>query len=189
MRRLTTILSALAILLSLGACGGNQPQQASAPSAPSLTVNFDLTIPLRGHRITGITLTPSGLPSGVVALQTVHDGRVITIGSQRFHRLNDTSFLAVQTSPHDIELGWNIQNAKSNCSVSFPVGSVWAGGSYGNDTMGAGDRETALALIRDVGKTSASGPAVSDVSAESVAASKKYPTETAYCVTIRLDEP
>ena len=187
MRRLTIVLGALVLLLSVGACGRSQPQQASMPSGPSLAVNFDLTIPLKGHRITGITLTPSGLPSGVVALQTVHDGRVTTIGSRRFHKLNDTSFLAVQTSPRDIELGWNIQNAKSSCSVAFPAGSVWAGGDYGNDTMSPGESETAMALIRDVGKTPASGPAVGDVSAESVAASKKYPTETAYCVTISLD--
>ena len=159
MRRLMIALGALVFLVSVGACGGSQPQKPSAPSTPSLTVRFDLTIPLRGHRVTGITLTPSGLPSGVVALQTVHDGRVTTIGSQRFHKLNDTSYLAVETSPHDIELGWNIQDAKSSCAVPFPADSVWAGGSYGNETIGpelAGIHYTALTLTRDVGKTSAS---------------------------------
>lgn len=187
MRRRTIVLGALVLLFSVGACGRSQPQQASTPSGPSLAVNFDLTIPLRGHRVTGITLKPSGLPSGVVALQIVRNGRVTTIGSQRFHKLNDTSFLVVQASPHDIELGWNIQNAKSNCSVAFPAGSVWAGGGYGNDTISPGESETAMALTCDVGKGPADGSAVNDVSAESVAASKKYPAETAYCVTITLD--
>jgi hypothetical protein len=186
-RRLTIVLGALVFLVSVGACGGSQPQQAATPSAQSLAVKFDLTIPLRGHRVTGITLTPSGLPSGVVALKTVHDGRVTTIGSQRFHRLNDTSYLAVQISSHDIELGWSIQDARSSCSVEFPTGSCWAGGSYGNFTMSPPETATAITLTRDVGKTSADGSAVNDVSVESVAASKKYPTETAYCVTITLD--
>ena len=189
MRRLTTILSALAILFSLGACGGSQPQRVSASSSASLAVKFDLTIPLKGHRITGVTLTPSGLPSGVVALQTVHDGRVTTIGSQRFHKLSDTSYLVVQTSAHDIELGWNIQDVKSNCAVAFPAGSVWAGGQYGNETMSPGDSETVMTLTCDLGKGPADGSAVNDVSAESVAQSKKYPNATAYCVTIRLDGP
>jgi hypothetical protein len=166
MRRLTIVLGALAILVSLGACGGSRPQQVSPSSSPSLDVKFDLTIPLRGHRIAGITLTPSGLPSGVVALATVHDGRVTTIGSRRFHRLNDTSFLVVQTSAHGVELGWNIQGAKSSCAVAFPAGSVWDGGSYGNSTLSAGYAETVWTLTRDVGATSA----------------------TDYCVTITLDE-
>jgi hypothetical protein len=187
MRRLTVVLGALVFLVSVGACGGSQPPQSSAPAAPSLTVKFDLTIALKGHRVTGITLTPSGLPSGVVALQTVHDGRVTTIGTRRFRRLNDTSFLAVQVSSRDVELGWNIEGAQSSCAVEFPAGSAWAGGSYGNFTMSPGDAETAWVLTRDVGKTSASGSAVNDASAASVAASKKYPTETAYCVTIKLD--
>jgi hypothetical protein len=189
MRRLTTILGALVILASLVACGGSQPQQGSAPSASSLTVKFDLTIPLTGHRVTGITLTPSGRPSGVVALQTVRDGRVTTVGSQRFRHLNDASYLVIQTSPHEIEFGWNIQDAKSSCAVAFPAGSVWAGGSYGNVTMSPGGGGTVLTLTRDVGTTSAYGSSVSDVSAESIAASKKHPTETAYCVTITLDKP
>ncbi len=53
--------------------------------------------------------------------------------------------------------------------------------------MSPGDAEIALTLTRDVGRTSAFGSAINDVSAESVAASKRYPTETAYCVTITLD--
>ena len=187
MRRLAIAMGALVLLVSVCACGGRQPQHASTPSAPSLAVKFDLTVPLKGRRVTGITLTPSGLPSGVVALQTVHDGRLTTIGSQQFHKMNDTSFLVVEVSSRGVEFGWTIEGAQSSCAVAFPVGSAWAGGSYGNDTLSPGDAETAWTLTRDVGKTSASGAGVGDASAASVAASKKYPTETAYCVTITLD--
>jgi hypothetical protein len=84
-------------------------------------------------------------------------------------------------------MGWAIEGARSSCSVAFPAGSTWAGGSYGNDTMSPGTTETVWSLTRDVGTTSSSGAGVSDASAASVAASKKFPTETAYCVTITLD--
>jgi hypothetical protein len=119
----------------------------------------------------------------------LHDGRLTTIGVQRFSRMNDTSFLVVEVSSRGVRMGWAIEDARSSCGVAFPAASSWAGADYGNDTLVPGEVETFWDLTRDVGKTSASGPAVSDVSAESVAASKKFPTETAYCVTIRLDEP
>jgi len=188
MRRLTVILATLAMLASLVACGGSEPQQVSASSSPSLAVNFDLTVPVGARRVTGVTLTPSHLPSGVIALQTVHDGRLTTIGSQRFHEMNDTSFLVIELSSRGVEMGWAVEGARSSRGVAFPAGSTWAGGSYGNVTMGPGEAETAWSLTRDVGKASTSGAGVGDASATSVAASKKYPTETAYCVTITLDQ-
>jgi hypothetical protein len=187
MRRLTVIVVTLAVLASIGACGRSQPQQVTASPSPSLAVNFDLTVPVGNHRVTGITLTPSHLPSGVVALQTVHDGRLTTIGVQRFSRMNDTSFLVVEVSSRGVRMGWAIEDARSSCGVAFPASSSWAGADYGNDTLVPGEVETFWDLTRDVGKPSTSGAGVSDASAESVAASKKYPTETAYCVTITLN--
>jgi hypothetical protein len=189
MRRLIVLVVALAVLASVGACGGSQPQQATGSPAPSpsLAVNFNLTVPMGNHRVTGITLTPSHLPSGVVALQTVHDGRLTTIGSHRFHRMADASFLVVEVSSHGVRMGWAFGDARSSCGVDFPAGSSWAGADYGNDTLTPGEAETFWNLTRDVGKPSISGSGVSDASAASVAASKKFPTETAYCVTVRLD--
>ena len=191
MRPLAICLGALALSLSLGACGTTSPQHAPAPPAPSVTVRMDLTITLAGdRRVTGVTLSPRGRPSGVVALETVHAGHVKTIGSQRFDKLGDAAYLAIQISPRDIELGWNIQGAQSSCGVAFPVGSAWAGVSYENTTVGpalAGVDYAFFTLTRDVGKPSASGSSVNDVSAASVAASRKHPTETAYCATITLD--
>jgi hypothetical protein len=84
-------------------------------------------------------------------------------------------------------MGWAIGDTRSSCGAVFPTRSSWAGGYYGNDTLTPGEAETFWDLTRDVGKTSSSGAGVSDASAASVAASKKFPTETAYCVTIRLD--
>jgi len=187
MRRLSVIVVTLAALASVVACGRSESQQASSSSASSLAVKFDLTAPLGARKVTGITLTPSHQPSGVVALQTVHDGRLTTIGSQRFRKMNDTSFLVVQVSPRGVEMGWAIEGARSSCGVTFPTGSTWSGGGYGNDTLSAGLTETVWFLARGVGETSSSGAGVSDASAASVAASKKVPTETAYCVTITLD--
>ena len=187
MRRLTVIVVTLAMLAALGACGGSEPKPVSASSSSALDVDFDLTVPVGARHVTGITLTPSHQPSGVVALQTVHDGRLTTIGSQRFRKMNDTSFLVVQVSSRGVEMGWAIEGARSSCGVAFPAGSTWAGGGYGNSTMSPGETETAWSLTRDVGKTSTSGAGVGDASAASVAASKKLPTETAYCVTITLD--
>ena len=187
MRRLTIIALTLATLACLGACGESEPKPVSASSTPSLGVSFDLTVPVGARHVTGITLTPSHQPSGVVALQTVHDGHLTTIGSRRFRSMNDTSFLVVEVSPRGVEMGWAIEGARSSCGVAFPTGSTWAGGSYGNDTMSPGMTETVWSLTRDVGTTSSSGAGVGDASAESVAASKKFPTETAYCVTITLD--
>ncbi len=189
MRRLTVIVVTLAVLASLGACGGSQPQQVttSQSPSPSLAVNFDLTVPISNHRVTGITLTPFRLPSGVVALQTVHDGRLTTIGSHRFRRLSDTSFLVVEVTPRGVRMGWAFGDARSSRGVAFPARSRWAGADYGNETLVPGVADTVWNLTRDVGKPSTSGAGVSDASAQSVAASKKYPTETAYCVTIALD--
>ena len=193
MKRLPICLCFLVLLISLGACGTSEPQHATAE--PSLTVNVDLTVQLKGHRVTTINLLPSGHPSGIVALKTVHDGHLVTIGSQRFIRLDDVGYLTVQVSARDIELGWNIpqtaQATQSSCGTAFPDGSTWAGASYGNETLGAatGDvDETVLELNVDVGKPTTDGSGVSDASAASVAKSKKFPTETAYCVTVTLDK-
>jgi hypothetical protein len=191
MRRLSVIVVALAVLASVGGCGGSQPQQvtASQSPAPSLAVTFDLTVPVGRLRVTGITLTPSHLPSGVVALQTVHDGRLTTVGSHRFRRLNDTSFLVVEVSSHGVRMGWAFGDARSSCGVAFPPASSWAGGSYGGSTLVLpGMSETYWSLNRAVGKSSTYVGGVGDASAASVAASKNYPAETAYCVTITLDK-
>ncbi len=185
MRRLIVIGATLAMLATLVACEASGPQQDSA--SPSLGVKFDLTVPLGARRTTGITLTPSHQPSGVVALQTVHDGRLTTVGSQRFRKLADTSFLVIEVSSRGVEMGWAFGDVRSSCRVAFPAGSRWAGGSYGNFELTPGGSETAWTLNRDTGTQSASGPAVSDASAASVAASKKHPTETVYCLTIKLD--
>jgi hypothetical protein len=188
MRLLSVTVVTLAVFASLVACGGDEPTQSSASSSPSLAVKFDLTAPVGARNVTGITLTPSHQPSGLVALQTVHDGHLTTIGSQRFRKMKDTSFLVVQVSPRGVEMGWAIEGARSSCGVAFPTGSTWSSGGYGNDTLSAGMTETVWFLARDVGETSSSDAGVSDASAASVAASKESPTETAYCVTIRLDE-
>jgi len=188
MRRLAVVVFTLAALASLVACGGSQPAQSPASSSPSLAVKFDLTVPVGARKVTGITLTPSHRPSGVVALQTVHDGHLTTVGSRRFRELNEASFLVVQVSRRGVEMGWAVAGARSSCGVAFPPGSTWSGGGYGNDTLSPGLSETVWFLGRDVGETSSSGGGVSDASAESVAASKKFPTETAYCVTITLDQ-
>ena len=192
MRRLSICLCAVVLSISLGACGRSEPQHAT--SGPSLTVNVDLTIQLKGHRVTTINLLPLGHPSGGVALKAVHDGHLVTIGSQHFFRLNDPAYLVVQVSARDIELGWNIpqaaQDAKSSCVVAFPPGSSWAGASYGNETLdpGSGDVDV-WDLTVDVGKTTTDGSGVGDASAASVAESTKFPTETAYCLTVALYRP
>ena len=140
MRRLSICLCAVVLSISLGACGRSEPQHAT--SGPSLTVNVDLTIQLKGHRVTTINLLPLGHPSGGVALKAVHDGHLVTIGSQRFFRLNDPAYLVVQVSARDIELGWNIpqaaQDAKSSCAVAFPAGSSWAGAELRERDPGPG---------------------------------------------------
>ena len=82
MRRLSLCLFALVLSISLGACARSEAQHAT--SGPSLTVNVDLTVQLKGHRVTTIHLLPSGHPSGGVALKAVHDGHLVTIGSQHF---------------------------------------------------------------------------------------------------------
>jgi len=189
MRRLSPCLFALVLSISLGACGRSEAQHATA--TPSLTVNVDLTVQLKGHRITTIHLLPSGHPSGIVALKAAHDGRLVTIGSQHFSGLNDPAYLVVQVSARDIELGWNIpqavQDAKSSCAVTFPARSKWAGASYGNETL---DTESGEAdvwdLTVDVGKPP-DGAGVSGLTAALVAESKKFPTETAYIVTVAVD--
>ena len=74
--------------------------------------------------------------------------------------------------------------------MAFPAGSTWAGADYGNETLdpGSGQAEdTVWDLTLDVGKTTTDGSGVSDASAASVAESTKFPTETAYCVTVTLD--
>jgi hypothetical protein len=189
MRRLSVIVVALAMLAFVAACGGSQPQQGTASQSPTLAVTFDLTVPVGRLKVTGITLTPTHLPSGVVALQTVHDGRLTTIGSHRFQKLNDTSFLVVQVSSSGVRMGWAFGDARSSCGVAFPPASSWAAGGYGGSpTILPGMSETYWDLTRAVGKPSTYVGAVGDTSAATVAASKQYPAETAYCVTVTLDK-
>jgi hypothetical protein len=192
MRRLPICLCALALAAAVGACGKSGSQQATA--APSLAVTMDLTVQLKGHRVTTINLVPSGHPSGTVALKAVHDGHLVTIGSQRFSRLGDPGYLMVQVSPRDIEMGWNIpqgaQAAPSSCGTVFPAGATWAGADYGNETLDSRTEdvgETVWDLTLDFGKTTSDGSGVNDASAEAVRESTKFPTETAYCVVVDVD--
>lgn len=192
MRSLSICLCALALLATLGACGKSAPQQAT--TAPSLAVTVDLTIQFKGHRTTTISLVPAGHPSGVVALKAVHDGHLVTVGSQRFSRLDDPGYLMVQVSARDIELGWNIpqgkQSAESSCRTLIPVGATLAGADYANDTLDSETEaggQTVWDLTLDVGKATTDGMGVSDASAAAVRQSKNFPTETAYCVTVDLD--
>ncbi len=192
MRSLPICLCVLAALVSLAACGKSQPQQATA--TPSLTVNMDLTVQLKGHRVTTIHLLPSGHPSGVVALKAVHDGHLVTIGSQRFSGISDTGYLTVEVSARGIEMGWNIPQGtralQGNCAAAFPAGSSWAGADYGDETVDPGPSETGGTvwnLTYDTARTTADGAGVSDAGAAAVKESTKFPTETAYCVTVILN--
>lgn len=192
MARLSIYLCALVVLTSLAACGSSRPQQGS--SGPSLTVNVDLTVQLKSHRVTTINLLPSDHPSGVVALTAVHDGHLTTIGSQRFSSLNNPAYLVIEPSAHDVELGWNMPQgagaAKASCGTTFPAGSTFAGTSYGNETLDPGSSQatdTVWELTLDTGKPTSDGSGVSDASAASVAESKNFPSQTAYCLTITLD--
>jgi len=185
-------LCALAALVSLPACGKSRPHQATV--APSLTVSMDLTVQLRGHRVTTVNLLPSGHPSGVVALKVVHDGHLATIGSQRFSKINDPGYLTVEVSARGIEMGWNIPQGtralQGNCAAAFPAGASWAGADYGNETVDPGPSDTGGTvwnLTYDAAKTTTDGAGVSDAGAEAVKESTKFPTETAYCVTVILD--
>ena len=73
--------------------------------------------------------------------------------------------------------------------MAFPDGSTWTGAGYGNETLepGSGDVDV-LDLTVDVGKPTADGSGISGVSVASVTESKKFPTQTAYCVTVALDK-
>ena len=165
-------------------------------SGPSLTVNVDLTVQLKGHRVTTINLLPSGHPSGVVTLKAVHDGHVTTIGSQRFSRLNDSAYLVIELSARDVQLGWNmpqgVGSAESSCGTSFPAGATFAGADYGNETLDPGSSQatdTVWELTLDTGKPTSDGSGVSDASAASVVESAKFPTQTAYCLTVAVERP
>ena len=192
MARLSICLCVLVVLISVGACGKAAPQPTTTSGQPSLAVSVDLTVLLKSHRVTTINLLPSGHPSGVVALKTVHDGHLVTIGSQRFTKLDDPGYLTVEVTGRDVELGWNIpqgtQSATSSCGTAFPAGSTLAGASYGNETLDAGSGDVDVwDLTVDAGKTTTDGAGLSDASVASVAESTKFPTETAYCVTVALD--
>ncbi len=191
-RRLSICLCVLAALVPLAACGKSQPQQATV--TPSLTVTMDLTVQLRSHRVTTVNLLPSGHPSGVVALKAVHDGHLVTIGAQRFSRINDPGYLTIEVSARGIEMGWNIpQGARAlqgNCAAAFPAGSSWAGAGYGNETVAPGPSDTGGTvwnLTYDTAKATTDGAGVSDAGAAAVKESTKLPTETAYCVTVTLN--
>lgn len=186
MRRLIACLAAGALLLSPSACGGRS-------AGPSVAVSAGPQLQTEGHEVYVFLLTPTGTPSGVVALKVVRDGRVQTLGRIHFSAMNDVGSAAVEVEGRSIVGFWTIpsrESASAESTATLPAHSAsaataWAGLTAAPARLDAEqvfwtqDRYTGAQPA--AGGTLCGGP-LADV----VRASKETPAKTSYCLTIEV---
>jgi hypothetical protein len=188
-KRLIACLAAGALLVLASACGG-----ITVKSGPSVTVKPGPILETQGHKIYVFLLTPSGKPSGVVALKSVRDGRVQTIDHVRFTAMTEAGSAAVEVDGHRILGFWTIpseETASAQRSATFAARSVsdmtaWAGLTAAPEQT---DAEQAFWSQDRYNRTppATGGTLCGGPFTAVVRASKATPAKTTYCLTIKVD--
>ncbi|GEM_PF-2755148 len=188
MRRFAIVVGLLMLLPFASACG-------SAAKQPSVTVKHGPVLQFQGREVHVFTLTPSGEPGGIIALKSVRDGHVETLGSLRFDAMSGAGSTAVEVSRHGIDAAWSVPGMASwlrDGPVPFPAGSVAVGTAWTDGTYGPAD-QTGEADIwiqgRFIGRQPAGDSDIVGDFAAVVSASKQTPGKTSYCLTLQVDGP
>jgi len=187
MRRFAIVVSMLVLLPFASACGSAARQQ------PSVTVKYGPVLQFQGREVHVFILTPSGEPGGIIALKSVRDGHVETLGSFRFDAMSGAGSTAVEVSRHDIDASWSIPTMASwlpDGPVSFPAGSVaavtaWADGTYGPAEQSG--EQVIWIQGRFIGHQPANDSEQTGAFAAVVSLSKQTPDKTSFCLTLQVD--
>jgi hypothetical protein len=179
-----------AALLSL-ACGCG-----SVGTHPSVKVVSGPVLDSSGHKIYVFLLTPSGKPSGIVTLSSVHDGHVRQLGNIHFTGMSGLGSAAVEVTAQGIVPFWTVPSRLSASAagfVAFPVHSVsdstaWAGFTATGAGAAAGQTpEVFWTQDRYIGHAPSSGGTLCGGPLDAVVrASKTTPGKTSYCLAITL---
>ena len=204
MTRLVALLGLGALLLFVASCGTHQlvpsvsieATSFNNPPFPTLTFNFVDPATLSETQVWVYDVRASGGPSGILALQSVHDGRVQTPKwPLRFQDLKGTGKAAVLVNGRLIETYFAAGVHGGEPSVigeKTQGGSLWA--THG--IVKAGQEEVFWIMNRYAGPVEDSHEwdvwvgrhshiDLSDV----VAISRQIPSMTAYCLTVSVDKP
>jgi hypothetical protein len=194
-RRLACITLCAALLLA-GACGSDgveMPDDAQAAVAVKAGPVLDAV----GRHISVFMLTPTGGPSGVVALKQVRDGSVRTLGHMRFKGMNDVGSVAVEVTGKSIVAFWRIPSDESASATRFallPPRSTDAGRGWTDLTVSPGaDLPEAVFWVQDryIGRqpTSYEGSPVGADLDSVVRESRRSPERVSFCLTLKVDGP
>ena len=182
-------LTGFALLSLACACGGSAGQS-------SVTVASGPVLESSGHVIYVFLLTPTGRPSGVVALHAVHDGHVRRLGYVRFTGMTGMGSAAVEVTSRGILPFWTVPSSDSGSAtgfVAFPARSVSDMTASAGFTASRADIEAGQApqvfwtQDRYVGHAPASGGTLCGGPLDAVvSASRETPGKTSYCLTITV---
>lgn len=201
MTRLFALVGLGALFLLAASCGTHQsPPSVSIKAASSLSgppiLHLSFTSPDASStsQVWLYDVLPSGGPSGDLALESVHDGRVTTLRwPLRFQDLKSAGTAAVLVNGNLIETCFVAGEHESGPSV---VGEKTQGGGFWatHSLVKGGQDEVFWITNRYAGPVEGGhewdawnpGPHVdlSDV----IAISRKIPSMTSYCLTVSVDK-
>ena len=190
MTRLIAGLAVLVLAAVLAACG----QESAALTAPSVAARWGPAVDLSGGIVYSATLTPTGVPSGVIALKSVQDGRVRTLDSYRFTGLEGPGAALVSVGRHAIEASWSLPGSGiwlKRGRTLLPSGSKVFATGYSGATIRQGELEGERVLWaqeRYVGTPPSAGEMPIELAAL-VESSRQHPERMSYCLTLELGAP
>jgi hypothetical protein len=183
-------LLSIGVVLALGGCGSHAVE-------PTVTVKAGPTFQFQDRLVRTFDLLPKGSPSGVVALKTVYDGSVKTLGSIRFTKLSGPGSVAVETSPRDIDVAWNVpteQGSLTDRPVPWAAHSLDGGATawgadqaIGNVGYGMNQETDFWIVARYYVSVPSEGSDVVGDFAFVVSESKQTPRKINYCLTLKVD--
>ena len=203
MTRLLSLLGLAALLLLVASCGAHLKVTYIGNSSPSVTVEDTTTIASSIPNVTFLDpgtssrsqvwvfdIIPSGSPSGALALQSVHDGRVKTLGALRFEGLQRTGTAAVLVTGNLIEASLSaggLADLPSVVAEKAEGGTAWVT-STSNGPVEAGHEEDFWLQNRYAGHPSGPNTETTEGLSVVVNNSIKMPSTTSYCLTISVDK-
>ena len=190
MRALGAILVGFAIVVMASACGGS----ASANTTPMVSVQAAPAMVFPDQQVTVFTLTPSGHPSGVVALQSVRAGHVVTFATLTFRRMYTSGLVGLRISARGLAVGWGVSAEASGSqpgAVSFPAHTVAGGTATLGGDVGTGGLDHVAFWVQD--RYPHARPSESSTFSGSVdglvRASQQSPSKTSYFLSLKVDGP
>jgi hypothetical protein len=196
MTRLTALVGLGALLLLAASCGPSSPSVSvkivsyAGPPVPVITFSGPGTS--SRSEVWVFDVLPSGGPSGVLALKSVHDGRVKTWGTLRFHDLKRTGTAAVLVTGNSIETFFSAGGSLADLAsvvAEKTVGETAFTSTTLHSPVEAGHEEDFWLQNRFPGQQSSSETLASGVDLSVVVSnSLQTPTMTSYCITVSVDK-